>query len=69
MPRYAATNPPINDSLRFGWIGDGVVSPRHSRAMRSIESGISRFPDAQLRIWGLMLTHHPGMTHSSVNPD
>src|SRR6185295_4026053 len=35
---------------------------RHSGAMRSIEPGISRFPDAQLRIWGLVLTHHPGMT-------
>src|SRR5689334_7300076 len=30
--------------------------------MRSIEPGISRFPDAQLRIRGLMLAHHPGMT-------
>ena len=30
--------------------------------MRSIEPGISRFPDAQLRICGLVLTHHPGMT-------
>ena len=30
--------------------------------MRGIEPGISRFPDAQLRIWGLVLTHHPGMT-------
>jgi hypothetical protein len=30
--------------------------------MRSIEPGISRFPDAELRIWGLVLTHHPGMT-------
>src|SRR6202158_5170110 len=28
----------------------------------SIEPGISRFPDAQLRICGLVLTHHPGMT-------
>jgi hypothetical protein len=27
-----------------------TVSPRHSGAMRSIEPGISRFPDAQLRI-------------------
>jgi len=30
--------------------------------MRSIEPGISRFPDAQLRIRGLVLTHQPGMT-------
>jgi hypothetical protein len=30
--------------------------------MRSIEPGISRFPDVQLHIWGLVLTHHPGMT-------
>jgi hypothetical protein len=30
--------------------------------MRSIEPGILRFPDAQLRIWGLVLTHHSGMT-------
>src|SRR6476469_1032500 len=30
--------------------------------MRSIEPGISRFPDAQLRILGLVLMHHPGMT-------
>jgi hypothetical protein len=31
-------------ALRFGNL------PRHSGAMRSIEPGISRFPDAQLRI-------------------
>src|SRR5712691_11636870 len=30
------------------------------RAQR--EPGISRFPDAQLRICGLVLAHHPGMT-------
>src|SRR5258708_1201704 len=35
---------------------------RHSGAMRSIEPGISRFPDVQLHIWGLVLAHHPGMT-------
>src|SRR5713226_3293360 len=34
----------------------------HSGAMRSIEPGISRFPDVQLHIRGLVLTHHPGMT-------
>src|SRR5882724_6298825 len=28
----------------------------------SIEPGISRFPDAQLRICGLVLSDHPGMT-------
>jgi hypothetical protein len=27
-----------------------------------IEPGIPRFPDAQLRICGLVLAHHPGMT-------
>jgi hypothetical protein len=38
------------------------------RAMRGpmtgsrIEPGISRFPDAQFRICGLVLVHHPGMT-------
>ena len=31
-----------------------------------IEPGISRFPDAQLRICGLVLTHHPGMTAEMV---
>jgi hypothetical protein len=30
--------------------------------MRSIEPGISIFPDAQLRICGLVLAHHPEMT-------
>lgn len=30
--------------------------------MRSIEPGISRFSDAELRICGLVLAHHPGMT-------
>jgi hypothetical protein len=34
------------------------VIPR--RAER--EPGTSRFPDAQLRIPGLVLTHYPGMT-------
>jgi hypothetical protein len=28
----------------------------------SIEPGISRFPDVQLRICGLVLARHPGMT-------
>src|SRR5450756_346324 len=42
--------------------GNFKAGLRHSGAMRSIEPGISRFPDAQLRIWGLVLTHHPGMT-------
>src|SRR5450432_2394439 len=30
--------------------------------MQSIKPGISRFPDVQLHICGLVLTHHPGMT-------
>jgi hypothetical protein len=34
-------------------------SYRHSGAMRSIEPGISRFPDAQLRICGLVLRTIP----------
>src|SRR6202035_1220945 len=46
------------------------------RAMRSIElrcalahRRISRFPDAQLRICGLVLTDHPGMTgHAPHRP-
>ena len=32
---------------------------RHSGAIHSIEPGISRFPDAQLRIWGLVLRTIP----------
>jgi hypothetical protein len=32
--------------------------------MQSIEPGILGFPDAQLRICGLVLAHHPGMTTS-----
>jgi hypothetical protein len=32
--------------------------------MQSIEPGIQGFPDVQLHIWGLVLTHHPGMTKS-----
>src|ERR1700743_2369990 len=43
-----------------------LSSHRHSGAMRSIEPGISRFPDAQLRICGLVLTHHPGTTVSTL---
>jgi hypothetical protein len=35
--------------------------------MRSVEPGISRFPGAQLRIWGLVLTHHPGMTELGLH--
>jgi len=35
------------------------------KAMQRIEPGISRFPDAQLRIWGLVLMHHLGMTEMS----
>src|SRR4030081_4161052 len=42
----------------------GESNPRHSGAMRSIEPGISRFPDVQLHIRGLVLAHHPGMTSS-----
>jgi hypothetical protein len=34
--------------------------------MQSIEPGISRFPDAQLRIFGLVLAHHPGMTEDGL---
>jgi hypothetical protein len=30
--------------------------------MRSIEPGISNFPDAHLRICGVVLAHHPGST-------
>jgi hypothetical protein len=41
-----------------------AIHDRHSGAMRSIEPGIWRFPDAQSRICGLVLTHHPGMTES-----
>jgi hypothetical protein len=33
--------------------------------MRSIEPGIQGFPDVQLHIRGLVLTHHPGMTASA----
>jgi hypothetical protein len=44
--------------------GQAIAAPScHSGAMRSIEPGISRFPDAQLRICGLVLTHHPEMTN------
>jgi hypothetical protein len=32
-----------------------------------IEPGISRFPDAQLRIRGLALTRHPGMTEPELS--
>jgi hypothetical protein len=32
---------------------------RHSGAMRSIEPGMTRFPDAQLRICGLVLRTIP----------
>ena len=40
------------------------TGPREARPDDRLrnEPGISRFPDAQLRIWGLVLTHHPGMT-------
>src|ERR1700742_2725303 len=41
---------------------DGRTNVIPGRAKR--EPGISRFPDAQLRICGLVLTHHPGMTQS-----
>jgi hypothetical protein len=36
---------------------------RHSGAMRSIEPGISRFPDVQLHIWGSRFAR-AGMTVS-----
>jgi hypothetical protein len=39
-------------------MGEGQ-SRGHSGAMRSIEPGISRFRDAQLRIWGLVLRTIP----------
>jgi hypothetical protein len=35
------------------------LSRRHSGAMRSIEPGISRFPDAQLRICDMVLRAIP----------
>jgi hypothetical protein len=39
--------------------GGGAGLSGHSGAMRSIEPGISRFPDAQLRICGLVLRTIP----------
>ena len=39
-----------------------LISHGHSGAMQRIEPGISRFPDAQLRICGLRPSAHPGMT-------
>jgi hypothetical protein len=33
-------------------------------ANETSEPAISRFPDVQLHIWGLVLAHHPGMTES-----
>ena len=44
------------------------VTPKaSSRGANEVsEPGISRFPDAQLRIRGLVLTHHPGMTKDFV---
>jgi len=43
------------------WRRESAETRRHSGAPRSGEPGISRFPDAQLRIWGLVLADHPGM--------
>jgi hypothetical protein len=43
-----------------------VISDGHSGVMRSIEPGIQGFPDVQLQIWGLVPTHHPGMTHVRI---
>jgi len=40
-------------------VGAPLCECRHSGAMRSIEPGISRFPDAQLRICGLVLRTIP----------
>jgi uncharacterized protein YjeT (DUF2065 family) len=37
----------------------GPEVDRHSGAMQRIEPGISRFPDAQLRICGLVLRTIP----------
>jgi hypothetical protein len=34
--------------------------------MRGIEPGIQGFPDVQLHICGLVLTHHPGMTQPGL---
>src|SRR5258708_38634374 len=59
-------------------VGDAAKRPRlrHSGAMPTgprkarpddrlrIEPGISRFPDARLRISGLVLAHPPGMTET-----
>src|SRR5580698_1417804 len=66
LPSVAAVPSPkgVNHT---GWIlfrpvpkvFDGSVIPGRCE---SIEPGISRFPDAQLRICGLVLAHHPGMT-------
>src|SRR4051794_35628827 len=52
-----AMSPCVRHSIR----ARGDQSIRHSGAMRSIEPGISRFPDAQLHIRGLVLTRHPRM--------
>jgi len=38
------------DVIEFGANGTDTSWNSHSGAMRSIEPGISRFPDAQLRI-------------------
>jgi hypothetical protein len=40
------------------------TGPREARPddRRRIEPGISGFPGAQLRTWGLVLARHPGMT-------
>jgi hypothetical protein len=45
------------------------TGPREARPddRLRIEPGISSFPDVQLRIRGLVLTHHPGMTQRQFN--
>jgi hypothetical protein len=43
-------------------VGQGTVIP--GRVLLPREPGISRFPDVQPDICGLVLAHHPGMTTS-----
>jgi hypothetical protein len=43
-----------------------LISHGHSGAMQRIEPGISRFPDVQRHICGLVLAHQPGMTEPNL---
>src|SRR5579863_579079 len=52
----------IGKSLVMEAIGRSFFKLSFRGASKASEPGTSRFPDAQLRIWGLVLTHHPGMT-------